>query len=93
MDFSHDVWCVIVMRARTTATLTLAMAIIYFGFMTLFAFNKPFLATEIMPGLTMCIVLGPLVILSGIAFSLVYVLWANGTYDDAVRRIVDGGAK
>lgn len=58
----------------------------YFAFMGLFAFDKPLLGTPLAPGLTLCLVLGPALILSGILVSLAYVSWANLVFDPAVAR-------
>lgn len=67
--------------------LSVAMIVIYFGFMGLFAFDKPLLGTILMPGLSLCIVLGPLVIISSFVLCLVYVLWANRVFDAGVRKL------
>jgi len=61
--------------------------LIYFGFMGLFAFDKPLLGTILIPGLSLCIVLGPLVIISSFLLCLIYVLWANRVYDAGVRDL------
>jgi uncharacterized membrane protein (DUF485 family) len=39
------------------------------------------------PGLSLCIVLGPLVIVSSFLLCLVYVLWANRVFDPALRDL------
>lgn len=67
--------------------LSAAMIAIYFGFMGLFAFDKPLLGTILAPGLSLCIVLGPLVIISSFLLCLVYVLWANRVHDAGVRQL------
>ena len=67
--------------------LSVAMIAIYFGFMGLFAFDKPLLGTILMPGLSLCIVLGPLVIISSFVLCLIYVLWANRVFDAGVREL------
>ncbi|OKO68839.1 DUF485 domain-containing protein [Bradyrhizobium sp. NAS96.2] len=76
-------------RTRLTVALVLsvAMIVIYFGFMALFAFDKPLLGTILMPGLSLCIVLGPLVIISSFVLCLVYVLWANRVLDAGIREL------
>jgi uncharacterized membrane protein (DUF485 family) len=75
------------MRLAVALVLSAAMALIYFGFMGLFAFNKPLLGTILTPGLSLCIVLGPLVIISSFLLCLVYVLWANRVFDAGVREL------
>ncbi len=71
-------------RWRIAITLTLAMLGIYFGFVLLIAFDKPLLATRVMPGLSLGILLGVLVIFSAWVLTLIYVRWANG-HDAAVH--------
>ncbi|MCA6101774.1 MULTISPECIES: DUF485 domain-containing protein [Bradyrhizobium] len=74
-------------RLTVALVLSVAMIVIYFGFMGLFAFDKPLLGTILMPGLSLCIVLGPLVIISSFVLCLVYVLWANRVFDAGVREL------
>jgi uncharacterized membrane protein (DUF485 family) len=74
-------------RLRVGLILSAAMIAIYFGFMGLFAFDKPLLGTILAPGLSLCIVLGPLVIISSFLLCLVYVLWANRVHDAGVRQL------
>ena len=49
-------------RLRLALSLTAIMIAIYFGFMTLFAFDKPLLGVILAPGLSLGLLLGPLVI-------------------------------
>jgi uncharacterized membrane protein (DUF485 family) len=74
-------------RLTVALVLSVAMIVIYFGFMGLFAFNKPLLGTILTPGLSLCIVLGPLVIISSFLLCLTYVLWANRVFDAGLRDI------
>lgn len=74
-------------RWRVASLLTLAMVVVYFGFILLVAFAKPWLARPIVPGLSVGILLGVLVILSAWAFIGVYVRWANRHYDTAIARL------
>lgn len=74
-------------RLTVALVLSAAMIVIYFGFMGLFAFDKPLLGTILMPGLSLCIVLGPLVIISSFVLCLVYVLWANRVFDAGIRDL------
>ena len=67
--------------------LSAAMIAIYFGFMALFAFDKQLLGTILTPGLSLCILLGPLVIISSFVLCLVYVLWANRVFDPGLRAL------
>ena len=74
-------------RLRIALGLSAAMVIIYFGFMSMFAFDKPLLGTMLAPGLSLCIVLGPLVIVSSFLLCLVYVFWANRVFDPGLRSL------
>src|SRR3984893_12479215 len=74
-------------RLGVAVTLSLAMIAVYFGFMGLFAFDKPLLGTILAPGLSLCIVVGPLVIITSFLLCLVYVLWANRVFDAGLREL------
>ena len=74
-------------RARIATILTLAMIVLYFGFVTLIAYNKPLMGKLIAPGLSVGILLGVLVIVGSWVLTWVYVRWANTHYDAAVGRI------
>ena len=71
-------------RWRLALLLTSVMTITYVGFILLIAFNKPLLGTILMPGLSLGILLGVLLILLAWALILVYVRWANTHYDHRV---------
>jgi uncharacterized membrane protein (DUF485 family) len=76
-------------RRRVAGTLTVAMMVIYFGFILLVAYAKPFLTRPVVPGLSLGILLGALVIVAAWVLIWVYVRWANRHYDtaiDAARR-------
>jgi len=45
------------------------------------------LGTMLVPGLSLCIALGVLVIVSSFALCLVYVLWANRVFDPGLRTL------
>ena len=69
-------------RGRFAMTLTAAMLAIYFGFVLLVAFAKPFLATQIGGGVvTIGIPLCLLVIISAFVLTGIYVAKANSTFD------------
>jgi uncharacterized membrane protein (DUF485 family) len=74
-------------RARVAAWLTAVMIVLYFGFISLIAFNKPLLALPVAPGLTLGILLGVLVIVGSWLLTWIYVRWANTHYDSAVDRL------
>jgi uncharacterized membrane protein (DUF485 family) len=74
-------------RWRIAGSLTAAMIVLYFGFISLIAFNKPLLARPVARGLTLGILLGALVIVVSWLLTWVYVRWANAHYDTAVHEL------
>ena len=75
-------------RLRFGWTLTIAMLIVYYGFVLLAAFGKQTLATPIGDGvMTWGIPIGFGVILFTIVVTAIYVLRANREYDDLTDRI------
>ena len=70
-------------RFRIAATLTVAMIVLYFGFVSLVAYGPQLLARRIVPGLSLGILLGALVIVVSWLLTWVYVRWANTHYDPA----------
>ena len=74
-------------RWRLSITLTTIMTLVYVGFILLIAFNKPLLATVLMPGLSLGILLGVLVIVTAWVLIVIYVRWANAHYDATVADI------
>ena len=74
-------------RWRIAGTLTIAMMIVYFGFILLVAYNKPLLTSLVMPGLSLGILLGALVIVAAWALIWIYVRWANNHYDAAIASL------
>lgn len=63
------------------------MTAIYVAFVLLIAYNKPLLAMQLVPGLSLGITLGVVVILAAWALIVVYVRWANSTYDRALADL------
>jgi len=77
-------------RSRFARALAVAMLAVYFGFVLLVAFNKPFLATPIGAGVTTIgIPLGLLVIVSAFVLTGIYVRRANGEFDEMAKKIID----
>lgn len=74
-------------RWRVALALTAAMMAVYFGFILLVAFDKALLARTIVPGLSVGILLGIVVIATAWILIAVYVLWANRHYDAAIARL------
>lgn len=81
-------------RNRLGWTLTVAMLIVYYGFIALVAFDKPFLARPIGSGVTtMGIPIGLAVILFTVAIVGYYVRRANSEYDALTTRILKDSVK
>ncbi|MEH2239303.1 DUF485 domain-containing protein [Nostoc sp.] len=74
-------------RWRVSLILSGAMMFIYFGFILLIAFNKPLLGSLVVPGLSLGILLGALVIVSAWVLIFIYVRWANSSYDDQIANL------
>lgn len=75
------------LRWRVAIALSLLMVVIYFGFILLVGFNKAALGRLLMPGLSLGIVLGALVIVLTWATTWFYVRWANRHVDGHVTRL------
>jgi len=71
-------------RWRLALVLTTVMTVVYVGFILLIAFNKPLLGTILMPGLSLGILLGVLIIATAFLLILIYVRWTNTHYDHRV---------
>jgi uncharacterized membrane protein (DUF485 family) len=71
-------------RWRLAVALTAAMTVIYVGFILLIAFNKPLLGTILVPGLSLGILLGVLIIITAWVLIMIYVRWTNTHYDHRV---------
>lgn len=74
-------------RWRVALGLTGAMVILYFGFILLIAYGRPLLALQVVPGLTLGILLGALVIVVSWLLTWVYVRWAAKNYDPKVEAL------
>ena len=80
-------------RWRIAISLTAAIVAIYFGFILLIAYNKPLMGRLLVPGLSVGVLLGAMVIVVSWVLTWVYVRWANTHYDaglDEVRRAGGG---
>ena len=74
-------------RWRIAVSLTVAMMAAYFGFILLVAFNKPLLGKTLMPGLSLGILLGALVIVVAWVLTWAYIRWANAHYDTSLEGL------
>jgi uncharacterized membrane protein (DUF485 family) len=76
-------------RRSLGATLSVAMCVIYFGFILLVAFAPALLGTSLTGGVTTIgILVGVLVILSAFLLTGFYVNRANGLYDTLTQQII-----
>jgi uncharacterized membrane protein (DUF485 family) len=75
-------------RARVALGLTAAMVVLYFGFIILVAYGRHILSRPLIPGLTVGILLGALVIVVSWILTWIYVRWANTHYDPRVRSLI-----
>jgi uncharacterized membrane protein (DUF485 family) len=74
-------------RWRIALSLTIAMMVVYFGFILLVAFDKPLLGRIIAPGLSLGVLLGALVIVAAWVLTWIYIRWANTHYDSQLRGL------
>jgi uncharacterized membrane protein (DUF485 family) len=77
-------------RQRFSWTLTAITVVTYSAFISLIAFDKPFMARPIAGGTTSIgIVLGFLMLIGTVAICAVYVRRANGAYDAAIAHLLE----
>ena len=77
-------------RTRFGWTLTAIMLVVYYGYISLIAFDKTFLARPIGSGvMSLGIPIGFGVIVISIILTGVYVVRANGEFDRLTREIVE----
>lgn len=74
-------------KNRISLILTLCEMVLFFGFVALIAFQKPFLGTKISGAITIGIPIAVGAIVLSWVFTGIYVYWANTKYDAMVRRI------
>jgi len=74
-------------RWRIAISLTLVMLAVYVGFILLVEFDKPLLGRVLMPGLSLGMLLGVVVILVAWVLTWWYIRWANRHYDESVRGL------
>jgi uncharacterized membrane protein (DUF485 family) len=74
--------------------LTLLMMVVYYGYIALIAWNKPFLAQPLGAGVTsLGVPIGMGVIVFTIVITGIYVRRANGEFDQLTREILEDVAK
>jgi len=68
-------------RWRVAIALSAVVFALYFGFILAVAFAKEAMAAEIVPGLSLGILLGALVIVGAWITTWIYTSWANNHFD------------
>jgi uncharacterized membrane protein (DUF485 family) len=86
---SHDFKQLVAKRWSVSVILTIALFVIYYGYILLIGYNKPFLAQKIGEVTTLGIPLGVAVIILSWVLTVIYVVWANNVYDVEVQRLKD----
>lgn len=78
-------------RRKNSISLVLTMLelVLYFGFIALIAFNKPFLGTKVSGAITIGIPIAVGTIVLSWVLTGIYVRWANTTYDALVKKVKD----
>jgi uncharacterized membrane protein (DUF485 family) len=74
-------------RGRIAGILTTAMIVLYFGFISLIAFDPALLGKRIGTGLSLGIILGAMVIVVSWLLTWYYVRWTNTHYDAELKSI------
>jgi uncharacterized membrane protein (DUF485 family) len=80
---------IVARRWEISIGLTVALFVIYYGYILLIAVDKSFMATKIGEVTTLGIPLGVAVIVLSWILTAVYVSWANREYDREVKRLRD----
>lgn len=70
-----------------TWLLTTLELLLYFGFIALIAFNKPFLGIKICGSITIGIPIAVGTIILSWVLTGIYIRWANRRYDELVKKI------
>lgn len=74
-------------RTRIGLVLTALVFAVYFGFIGAVAYARPQLGALVVPGLSVGILAGALVIVAAWILTWVYVHWANTRYDPALHAL------
>jgi uncharacterized membrane protein (DUF485 family) len=82
-------------RNRYSIIMTILMMVVYFGYILLIAFNKPFLATKVAAGATMSIgiPMGIGVLVFTIILTAIYVRRANSEFDAMKEELIQEASK
>ncbi len=83
----HDFKRLSSQRNRISFIFTVLELGVYFGFISLIAFNRQLFALKITENITLGIPIGIGVIIVSWIFTGIYVKWANDKYDAIVERV------
>jgi uncharacterized membrane protein (DUF485 family) len=85
----HDIRALARSRWRIAIILGAAVFALYFGFIFAVAFTPDLMARELVPGLSLGILAGALVIVGAWLSTWIYVRWANTHFDARLAGIGD----
>jgi uncharacterized membrane protein (DUF485 family) len=88
---SDDIRALARARWRIAIGLSAVVFVLYFGFILAVAFAKDAIATQVLPGVSVGILAGALVIVGAWLTTWVYVSWANRHFDAGLKAINDKG--
>jgi uncharacterized membrane protein (DUF485 family) len=74
-------------KLTISTILTILELVLYFGFIALIAFNKPFLSQKLSGAITVGIPIAVGTIILSWIFTGIYIRWANNTYDVLVKKV------
>jgi uncharacterized membrane protein (DUF485 family) len=84
---SDDIRALARARWRVAIGLSAVVFALYFGFIFAVAFAKDAIAVQVIPGVSVGILAGALVIVGAWATTWVYVAWANRHFDAGIKTI------
>lgn len=84
---SDDIRALAHARWRVAIGLSAVVFVLYFGFILAVAFAKEAIAVQIIPGVSVGILAGAVVIVGAWITTWVYVTWANRHFDSSLKSI------
>lgn len=84
---SPDFKALVRRRWTVSIALTIALFVVYYGYILLIAADKAFVSQKVGEVTTLAIPLGVGVIVGGWVLTFIYVLWANAAYDPMVTEL------
>lgn len=88
---SDDIRALARARWRIAIGLSGVVFVLYFGFILAVAFAKEAIAAQVVPGVSIGILAGALVIVGAWLTTWIYVAWANRHFDANLKAINDKG--